>query len=141
MTERFLPSNPPSDAELSSLRAWVKQELQRKTELFTQLHGRRLIGVAGTATYLAAADLGLKKFDVEQVQGHALTKKSIVALTERLRTMTSQERLGVGGMDKGRADVIVAGAIILDEVLEAAKADTIYISTRGLRYGVVMSGD
>ncbi len=139
MTERFLQSNPPSEEEITILRGFVRAELGRNRDLFDKVKGRRLIGVAGTATYLASSDLGLEKFDPARVQGHQLTKKNIIALTERLRKLTSEERLGIGGMDKGRADVIIGGAIILEEILEAAEASSIYISTRGLRYGLAMS--
>jgi exopolyphosphatase/guanosine-5'-triphosphate,3'-diphosphate pyrophosphatase len=94
--------------------------------------------VAGTATYLASSALGLSKFDPEKVDGFRLGAQAIEDLLQRFRLMTAAQRLGVGGMDRGRADVIVAGALILKEVLAAAGLAGLNVSVRGLRYGAVM---
>ena len=55
-----------------------------------------------------------------------------------LLPLTAAERLGLGGMDKGRADVILAGAVILREILVACGLGSYRASVRGLRYGVVL---
>jgi exopolyphosphatase/guanosine-5'-triphosphate,3'-diphosphate pyrophosphatase len=138
MTERFLPSDPPKNSELSALREFIRQELAKKRDILDALRGRVLIGVAGTATYLASSKLGLEKFDLEKVHGAELTRADVSALIQGFCQMTAAERLGLGGMDKGRADVIVAGAIILEEVLIAAHLDSYQASVRGLRYGAVL---
>jgi exopolyphosphatase / guanosine-5'-triphosphate,3'-diphosphate pyrophosphatase len=138
LTERYMPSDPPVDSQIQKLRAFVKEELGKQPEIVAGLRGRSLIGVAGTATYLASSALGLSKFDPEKVQGTTLTLASIRELIARFSKMSSAERLGVGGMDKGRADVIVAGALILEETMQAASLDRLTASVRGLRYGAVL---
>lgn len=139
MTERFLPSDPPTGKEVASLRAFVRNELAKQKEILGALEGRTLIGVAGTATYLASSRLGLTKFDLEKVHGSVVGGKDVSALIRRFSDMTAAERLGIGGMDKGRADVILAGAVILEEVLKAAGLDSYQASVRGLRYGAVLA--
>lgn len=139
MSERFLPSDPPRPEEVAALRAFVISELSTQKNILEAVRGRTLIGVAGTATYLASCALGLKKFDLEKVHGAKVSKKEMSVLLEKFSRMTAAERLGVGGMDKGRADVIVAGAVILEEVLNAAGLDSYQASVRGLRYGAVLS--
>ncbi|MGZ3655001.1 MAG: Ppx/GppA phosphatase family protein [Bdellovibrionota bacterium] len=139
LTERFLPSDPPAESDLARLRAFVKSELAAKPEILGALKGRELVGVAGTATYLASSVLGLSKFDPERVQGAQVSAAQVRELEERFRRLTSAERLGIGGMDRGRADVIVAGAVILEEVLRAGGLNGFTASVRGLRYGAVLS--
>jgi exopolyphosphatase/guanosine-5'-triphosphate,3'-diphosphate pyrophosphatase len=140
LTERFLPSDPPEASQIQKLRAFVQSELSLKPEIVSGLRGRELIGVAGTATYLAAASLGLKAFSPSVVHGSELTLDAVKALGARFSGLTAAQRLGIGGMDKGRADVIVAGALILEEVMLAAQLTRLTASVRGLRYGAVLSG-
>jgi exopolyphosphatase/guanosine-5'-triphosphate,3'-diphosphate pyrophosphatase len=138
LTERFLASDPPLPSELEMLRAFVRAELSKQREILEGLKGRELVGVAGTATYLAAAALGLPKFEPEHIQGAKITLEQVKVLGATFAKMTAANRLGIGGMDRGRADVIVAGAIILEEVLVAGGLDGFTASVRGLRYGAVL---
>lgn len=138
LNERFLKSDPPEEEQVQNLREFVKAELAAQPEIFEALKGRRLLGVAGTATYLAAASLGLREFDPEKVDGSTVSAKHIHALIGRFRMMNTEQRLGIGGMDRGRADVIVSGALILEEVLHAVGLKELQVSVRGLRYGAAM---
>lgn len=138
LQERFLKSDPPEEAQVEELRRFVKAELAEQPEILQALQGKRLIGVAGTATYLAAAAHGLREFIPEKVDGSMLTKRDLHALIGRFRMMNTEQRLGIGGMDRGRADVIVAGALILEEVLLASGLSEMQASVRGLRYGAVL---
>lgn len=140
LTERFLPSDPPQASEIQKLRAFVRQELAKEKAILDGVRGKELVGVAGTATYLASSALGLDKFIVEKVHGAELTLKAVQDLVAKFSGMTAAQRLGIGGMDKGRADVIVAGALILEETMKAAGFSSLTASVRGLRYGAVLSG-
>jgi exopolyphosphatase/guanosine-5'-triphosphate,3'-diphosphate pyrophosphatase len=139
MTERFLKSDPVKPEELAALKSYVVKELQEKSEVLKQAGNKELIAVAGTATYLASSFLGLKKFDPEKVHMTELSLKDIESLTEKFIPLTAKERVGMGGMDPGRADVIVGGAVILREVLKACGLKRVRVSVRGLRYGLVLS--
>lgn len=139
LNERFLPSDPPEASQIQKLRAFVKEELSKQKGILEGLRGKELVGVAGTATYLASSALGLAKFDVESVHGAELTLEGVVGLGERFARMSAAERLGIGGMDKGRADVIAAGALILEETMKAAGFGKLTASVRGLRYGAVLA--
>lgn len=139
LTERFLPTDPPQASEIQKLREFVKSELAKQKGILDGLRGKELVGVAGTATYLASSALGLERFDVEKVHGAELTLEAVCALRERFSGITAAQRLGIGGMDKGRADVIVAGALILEETMRAAGFSRLTASVRGLRYGAVLS--
>lgn len=138
MTERFLKLDPPSSAEMEEVREFVRSILEQERGLLEKFRSKRWLGVAGTATYLSAAALGLKKFEAERIHGSILRKLEIAKLIDGFSRLASKERLGLGGMDSGRADVILGGAIVLEEFLRAAHAESLEISVRGLRYGLVL---
>jgi len=81
------------------------------------LEPRRAIGVAGTVTSLAALDLGLVEYDAERVHGHVLSGEAVEEQLERLAALPLEERRSVPGLEPERAPVIVAGAVIVREVL------------------------
>jgi len=85
---------------------------------------RTIVGVAGTVTSLAAAHLGLRKFDAEKVNGLALPAEQVRNDCNKMLHMTKQERLDLGFMAPGRADIIGAGALIWDEVIKAVTEAT-----------------
>ena len=139
MAERFLHHDPALPEELAALKNCVKEELAKKQQILSQVKNKQLVAVAGTATYLAATHLGLPKFDPVKVHGAVVTKGDLYKLVQNLALLSTKERLGLGGMDQGRADVIVAGAIILQEILESTKVEMFRASVRGLRYGAILS--
>lgn len=140
MTERFLKHDPATRVELDELREYVVVELASKRSLLEEAGKRQMIGVAGTATYLASSALGLPRFDLDRVHGARLSAAAVDDLIERFLPMTGAERIGIGGMDQGRADVILGGAVILREVLRAAGLQELTASVRGLRFGLVLAG-
>lgn len=99
----------------------------------------RLCAVAGTATTLAAWFLGLEKFDASRIDGLVLSRGDLHRQVEDLKWRTLAERMELPGMEKGRADVLLAGALILWRMMELLGFDAVTISTRGLRYGVLLA--
>jgi exopolyphosphatase/guanosine-5'-triphosphate,3'-diphosphate pyrophosphatase len=138
LSERFLKHDPALGSEIQELVSFVEAELGGRKNLLGKLRGKSLIGVAGTATYLASSSLGLEAFEPEKVDGHEVSAAEVNRLVGIFTPLTAAERLGVGGMDKGRADVILAGALILREILRATGLGGFTASVRGLRYGAVL---
>ena len=97
------------------------------------------IGVAGTVTSLAALDLGLVEYDPERVHGHALSLAGAERQLERLAALPLEERCRVPGLEPERAPVIVAGAIILREVLARYGLDVIEASERDILDGAALA--
>ena len=85
----------------------------------------RAIGVAGTVTALAALDLGLVEYDPAGVHGHRLSRRGVAAQLARLSALTPEERRRVPGLEPERGPVIVAGAVILREVLDRYGLDEV----------------
>jgi exopolyphosphatase/guanosine-5'-triphosphate,3'-diphosphate pyrophosphatase len=97
------------------------------------------IGVAGTVTALAALDLGLVDYDPQQVHGHRLSRDGVVRQLERLAALPIEERRRVPGLEPERAPVIVAGAVILREVLDRYRLEEIEASERDLLDGAALA--
>jgi exopolyphosphatase/guanosine-5'-triphosphate,3'-diphosphate pyrophosphatase len=93
-----------------------------------------LIASGGTATALAAIDLGLTCYDPARVHGHRLGRDVVAALAQRLLRMPAADRPGLGGLDPGRAAILPAGALVLDGVLRHADARDVLVSDHGVRH-------
>lgn len=98
----------------------------------------RLVGTAGTATTLAALDLGLDTYDAGRVQGHALALGAIEDLLARLGALTVAERGALPCLEPGRADLIIGGTAIVLATMELLEADVLVVSDRGLREGILV---
>lgn len=137
-TERFLKSDPVSDDEF-----WAAQEAM--DSLIAQLEPWRaslsreveLVAVAGTATTLAAWHLGLEKFDAQAIDQVTLTRGDVHRMVEELKWRTVKERCELPGMEPKRADVLLAGAMILWRSMELLGFKEAKVSTRGLRFGAL----
>ena len=92
-------------------------------------------GIGGSATALAALDLGLEEYAAERVQGHKISLKRAQELGTMLESKTKQQRKALIGLEEKRADVIVFGAIICLEFMKAAGADAIVVSDRDNQEG------
>ena len=132
ITERFLGSDPPSRPELAAASAYVRS-------LLPPLEAASAIGVAGTVTTLATIDLGDDEYDPTRTHGHRLRLASVEQQLERLAAMTTEERLAVPGIEPGRASVIVAGIVVLREVMTAYGLSEIEVSERDVLHGAALA--
>jgi len=132
ITERFLPSDPPSRQELAAAGTYVRSFLPA-------LEAGSAIGVAGTVTTLATLDLGDAGYDPARTHGHRLPLSSVEAQLERLASLTTEERLAVPGLEPGRAPVIVAGVVVLREVMNAYQLDEVEVSERDVLHGAALA--
>jgi exopolyphosphatase/guanosine-5'-triphosphate,3'-diphosphate pyrophosphatase len=104
-----------------------------------RLDVRQAIGVAGTVTALAALDLGLVDYEPQRVHGHRLSRDGVVRQLERLAALPLEERRRVPGLEPERAPVIVAGAVILREVLDRYGREEIEASERDILDGAALA--
>ena len=134
-TERHLAHDPPRPEELAALREEARGLIE---PALAQIGGPApVVGVAGTATSLAAIDIG--RYDRDRVHRHRLSLETMDRLAERLAAMTVEERRGVHGLDPERAPVIVAGALIVAEAVRAAGSGEAMISETDLLDGVALA--
>lgn len=95
-----------------------------------------LLGIAGTVTTLAAMSLNLTSYDPDLVHGHRMTMSELDHQIDRLRNAGQADREKMAGLDPRRADVILAGALLLRCIARGAHVPEIVVSDRGIRWGL-----
>lgn len=139
-SERFFKTDPVTDNEfwaakkavddlyLDQALSWRKNSIQVQT----------LIGIGGSITSLAQWHLGLESFQADKIHGTVLTRGDLHRMVEELKWRTIAERAQIQCLDPKRADVILAGALIQWRALENLCFNEVIVSTRGLRYGILL---
>jgi exopolyphosphatase / guanosine-5'-triphosphate,3'-diphosphate pyrophosphatase len=139
LTERFVRSDPPTESELGVVREFVQGVFKDKLSEFVADGLERAVGVGGTVTAFGALDLNLTKYDPTRIENHLLSRDRIAAIEKQLCSIPLANRRDLAGVSRGRADIIPAGAVILSEFVNRFPITGVTVSTRGLRYGLVLS--
>jgi exopolyphosphatase/guanosine-5'-triphosphate,3'-diphosphate pyrophosphatase len=137
-TERHLHRDPPSPHELQRLADEVRATIESGVPDAVRRGARSAVGVAGTATSLAAIDQELDPYDPRRVHGYVLELAEVELLLARLAQMPLAQRRAVRGLHPDRAPTIVAGAAIVLEVLRAFGLDRTEVSEHDLLHGVAL---
>lgn len=131
--ERFLAHDPPAIDECAAVRRYVADQLAGYGPIPST---KTLVGVAGTVTTLAAIDLALESYTAERVHGARITERRVREIAADLARLSLAERKRLPGLAPERADVIVAGALLVHEVLLWAQCEELVVSDRGVRWGL-----
>ncbi|MGK7873947.1 MAG: HD domain-containing protein [Xenococcaceae cyanobacterium] len=143
LTQEFVTIDPISNSEFLYLRAYVRGMLERPVdELRLVLQPGevlRLVGTSGTIETLATIH-ALEKLGVvpNPLHGYHIPRKDLKEMVKRLASMSYEERFAIPGMSDKRAEIIVAGAVILLEAMTMLKLDSVTICERALREGVIV---
>ncbi|MEP7090193.1 MAG: Ppx/GppA phosphatase family protein [Nocardioidaceae bacterium] len=139
LTERLMPSDPPTSGEVAAATRVVEEELDTLPSYAVQVaDAPTLVGVAGTVTTLACLLLGLRTWDRERVHHASFAPADVRDLAARVLAMTVAERESLG-VPAGRSDVIGAGAVILDRVLARSSAERLTVSDSDILDGIAWS--
>ncbi|MDO8963673.1 MAG: Ppx/GppA family phosphatase [Coriobacteriia bacterium] len=138
--DMFLHSDPPTRDELDEASAWVAEEMRPFFDALRE-RPRTLITLAGTGTTLSAIRQSLAVYDPARIHGSRLSGGDVADLLDELAAMPLAQRRGVIGMDPARADVIVAGALILEAIMALAGVDGTVVSEHDILYGIVLEGN
>jgi exopolyphosphatase/guanosine-5'-triphosphate,3'-diphosphate pyrophosphatase len=138
VTERFLTSDPPSTTQLGEARAEVSRQVARAVDDNPRFRtARRLVGLAGTVTTLASLQMGLDEYDPDRIHHSVLAAGDVNDWYRTLASEVRAARLDRAGMVRGREDVIVGGALILDAVMELLGFDECLVSEADILDGMV----
>jgi len=135
--ERHLHSDPPTAAEVTACVADIDAHLDESPVQVG--HARAVVGVAGTVLTVVAGALDLPAYDADAIDQSVVPVDRIREVVDRLVAMSVADRLALGYMHPGRADVIDAGALILSRVLARARVDCLVASEADILDGIAWS--
>jgi len=118
LTERHLRSDPPTPAEVAAARADVDRALEDVAAAVPVADAQTLVGLAGSVTTVTAIALGLPVYDSARTHHARLSAADVRRVTDQLLSQSHAERATIGSLHPGRVDVIGAGALILDRLME-----------------------
>ena len=141
VTEKFLASDPPAPEELARARAWIREQMaswfadQAKEAASLE----RVVAVAGTATTVVSIRDRMETYDSSRVHKARVSRQELLEVYERLAALPLSARKNVVGLDPKRAPVMVAGLLILLEVLDFAGIDAFTVSETDILHGITLA--
>jgi len=138
LTERYLHSDPVKPNEVQQMTAAIDKELALLSARGIDADGALLlIGIAGTFTTLAAMEKQLVRYFHAKVHGSTLTIQQVRRQVHTLQGKTVEQRKRIVGLEAKRADVIFAGACLIERIMIFYHADEVIVSDQGVRYGLL----
>lgn len=141
VTEKFLASDPPAPEELARARAWIREQMaswfadQAKEAASLE----RVVAVAGTATTVVSIRERMETYDSTRVHKARVSRRELLEVYESLAALPLSARKKVVGLDPKRAPVMVAGLLILLEVLDFAGIDAFTVSETDILHGITLA--
>jgi exopolyphosphatase/guanosine-5'-triphosphate,3'-diphosphate pyrophosphatase len=117
MTERHLHDDPPTAAQIEAASADIDAAIAEAAAAVHADRARTLVGLAGSVTTVAGIALELPAYDPEKIHHARITADQVHEVTQSLLSRTVAQRREIGVMHPGRADVIGAGALVLDRIM------------------------
>jgi exopolyphosphatase/guanosine-5'-triphosphate,3'-diphosphate pyrophosphatase len=139
LTERFVKSDPLSGRDERKLAKYVNGQIDRHCEQITAVGFDRVIGTSGTILSLGAvAATAARGAPPSEIRNLRISAKQIRRLRKEVAAIDLEERLAMPGLDPRRADLVVAGAVLLDTILRRIGAEELTLCDLALREGLVI---
>ncbi|WP_312007022.1 Ppx/GppA phosphatase family protein [Nocardioides alcanivorans] len=135
--ERHLSDDPPTEGQLAAAVGDIEAALDACP--VDPAEAATVIGVAGTILTVAAGVLDLDRYDRDAIDQSVLGRDAVHRQTEEFLALTVEQRLALPYMHPGRADVIGAGALVLDRVLRRTHVSTLVVSEADILDGIAWS--
>ena len=139
LCERLLHHDPLTDEEIHQAREWVAKETKTAVAGMGNYQTATFVGTAGTVTSLAAMAQKLSTYEPARTHNYQLQLSTIQILEQTLLSRNKADRAGLPGLEKGREEVIAAGAIIIRTIMETLGMSSVLVSDLGLREGVLIN--
>jgi exopolyphosphatase/guanosine-5'-triphosphate,3'-diphosphate pyrophosphatase len=139
LTERFFTEPQPNFASLDSLLTETLYSSLEKLKLLKKNRPITIIGCGGTATSLAALQLGLPSYNESLVHGHVLQSSAIQELWAKLTALPAGKRNELPCLGEGRGEILPAGIRIFQLLLKLLQQDQMQVSDTGLLEGILLS--
>ena len=138
LCERLLRHDPPTDEELCQAREWIARETKTAVAEMDNYQTATFVGTAGTITSLAAMAQKLPAYEPARIHNYQLQLSTIQEIERTLLSRNKAARSGLLGLEKGREEVIAAGAIIIRTIMDTLGMPAVLVSDLGLREGVLI---
>jgi exopolyphosphatase / guanosine-5'-triphosphate,3'-diphosphate pyrophosphatase len=142
LTKGHLKSAPPKEIQVDSLSEDIDHCLNRSCPAFSGGDERLfVVGTGGTVTTLALMlhEIAPEDISAERINGLVLERQHIEILFDKMRGMTVEERSKLPGLDKGRAEIILAGSLVVIRILHFLKAVQLTVSLSDLLEGILIN--
>jgi exopolyphosphatase / guanosine-5'-triphosphate,3'-diphosphate pyrophosphatase len=138
LTERYADSDPLKRGDYLRLRRHIRKTL-KASFIDDQTPVQCLLGSGGTMTAIAAMVMAARKEGYGSIHGYEVLRSEVVHLLAMLLRSNLKERRSIPGLNPDRADIIVAGVIVVDELMELFRANLLKINERGIREGLILN--
>lgn len=138
MTDRFMKSDPVRDSEISQLRRFVRSEL-KKVYAEERPAVQTFVGSGGTITALAGMVMNMRRQAYSTSHGFEVLRSEVVHVLAMLERKDIKSLRSVPGLNADRADIIVAGLVVIDELMRFFGANMLLVNERGIREGLIIS--
>ncbi len=137
LSEKFIHQDPPSENELKLMRKHIRKALKNEG-IGDGLPVNCVIGSGGTMTNIGSMVMAMRGEDYESVHRYELLHSEVVHLLAMLSRKTQKERQNIPGLAPERADIILAGMILTDELLRRTHTNMLRINAKGIREGLIL---
>jgi len=138
MTERFFPSDPISTADYQKFQRHVRAQL-KNTFTGEKYSVQSFIGSGGTITSLGGMVMNMRRQSFSSVHGYEVLRSEVVHLLAMLMRKDIKDRRALPGLNPDRADIIVAGLGVVDELMRFFGANLLRVNERGIREGLIIN--
>ncbi len=137
LTEKFIHNDPPIEQELKLLRKHIRKAL-KKAGIGKELPVSSLIGSGGTMTNIGAMVMAMRGEQYETVHRYEVLHSEVIHLLAMLTRKKQKDRQNIPGLSPERADIILAGMILTDELLRKTHTNLLRINAKGIREGLIL---
>lgn len=139
MSERHFSTIPPQAEEIAGAKADIDEAIKGAAEIVPITEAKTLIAVAGTATTVAAAALGLSTYDRHSIHLSRISAEKTHQVSEMFLSLNRDEIAALGYMHPGRVDVIGAGSLVLSRIMTLTGAEEFVASESDILDGMAWS--
>lgn len=137
LSEKFLHGDPPDENELNRLRKYIRKALKEEG-LDDGLPVGCLIGSGGTMTNIGSMVMALRGEQYASIHRYEVLHSEVIHLLAMLTRKTTKERQNIPGLNPERADIIIAGMVLTDELLRRTRTNLLRINAKGIREGLIL---
>ncbi|WP_298038592.1 Ppx/GppA phosphatase family protein [uncultured Desulfuromonas sp.] len=137
LSERFVRTDPISSGEFADLRKYLRKSLKQALK-GPDASLQTLVGSGGTITAIGAMTMAMREERYDSMHGYEVLRSEVVHLLSMLERMTFKERRALQGLNPERADIIVAGVAVINELMRRLGSNVLKVNERGLREGLIL---